>query len=68
MKEVISLLPLKCVIISLLIVVLAFYLMWKTDKSDNEAIQWVGGFLAIAMELAILFLYFRDLTLWLSQH
>lgn len=68
MKEVLSLLPLKCVIISLLIVVLAYSLMWKTDKSNSEAIQWVGGFLAIAMELAILFLYFRDLTLWLSQH
>ena len=68
MKEVLSLLPLKCVIISLLIVVLAYSLMWKTDKSNSEAIQWVGGFLAIAMELTILFLYFRDLTLWLSQH
>ena len=68
MKEVLSLLPLNCVIVSLLIVVLAFSLMLKTEKSNSEAIQWVGGFLAIAMELAILFLYFRDLTLWLSQH
>ena len=68
MEEVLSLLPLKCVIISLLIVVLGFYLMWKTDKSNSEAIQWVGGVLALAMEFTILFLYFRDLTLWLSQH
>lgn len=68
MKEVISLLPLKCVIISLLIVVLGFYLMWKSETSKSEVIQWVGGFLAIAMELAILFLYFRDLALWLTQH
>ena len=68
MKEVLSLLPLNCVIVSLLIVVLAYFLMWKTDKSNSEVIQWGGGVLALAMEFTILFLYFRDLTLWLSQH
>lgn len=68
MEEVISLLPLKCVIISLFIVVLAFSLMWKSETSKSEVIQGVCFVLALTMELTILFLYFRDLNLWLSQH
>lgn len=68
MEEVLSLLPLKCVIISLLIAVLGFYLMWKSETSKSEVIQWVCFGLDIAMLLTILFLYFRDVNIWLSKH
>lgn len=68
MEEILSLLPLKCVIISLLIVVLGFYLMWKSETSKSEVIQGGCFVLALAMELTILFLYFRDVNIWLSKH
>lgn len=68
MEEVLSLLPLKCVIISLLIVVLVFYLMWKSETSKSEVIQGGCFVLALAMELTILFLYFRDVNIWISKH
>lgn len=68
MEEVLSLLPLKCVIISLLIVVLGSYLTWKSETSKSEVIKEGCFVLALAMELTILFLYFRDVNIWLTKH
>lgn len=68
MEEVLSLLPLKCVTISLLIVVLGSYLTWKSETSKSEVIKGGSFVLALAIELTILFLYFRDVNIWLTKH